>query len=115
MAERETPQLPLFSRPLGEQARDTAILRVDVNNPTLVGLALGAIRALLADGVLELTTDDVWRRLGDTVAGEPRAMGAAMRRAQAEGLIRPTARHVCSLRVACHRRPLRVWEVASRR
>ena len=59
------------------------------------------------------TTDDVWAYLG----GEPgdlthdtRALGGAMIKAKGLGLIRPTDRFVNSNRVACHRRPVRVWE-----
>ena len=56
------------------------------------------------------TTDDVWAVLGESGTHEPRAMGAIMRQAARNGWVRATDEYVRSSRVACHARPLRVWE-----
>lgn len=59
------------------------------------------------------TTDDVWAYLGNTkdeLTHDSRALGGAMKHSEKLGLIRPTDRFVNSTRVACHRRPIRVWE-----
>jgi hypothetical protein len=59
------------------------------------------------------TTDDIWQALEDQslpTPHEPRAMGAVLRHAAANGLIRATDTYRPSARVACHARPIRVWE-----
>jgi hypothetical protein len=54
--------------------------------------------------------DDAWRFLSASdVPAEPRAMGAVMRWAVAEGLIEPTKEYRLSDRVTAHRNPRRVW------
>jgi len=61
----------------------------------------------------EFTTDDVWSYFEDNkivLTHDGRALGGAMKRAEALGLIAPTDRFVSSDRPACHRRPVRVWE-----
>lgn len=94
-------------------ARDEAIERGWQNaSEKFRGYALQAI-VVLSETEDEFTTDDVWEYFGDneiTVAHDGRALGGAMRRAEGLGLIRPTDRFVSSDRVACHRRPVRVWE-----
>jgi len=90
------------------QARDTAIERVERGSGEWQVDALAAIRAVAA-AQPEVTTDDVWRALGRDPDVEGRAMGAAMRAAAKLGLVQRTDRTTKSLRVACHRRDLRVW------
>ena len=57
------------------------------------------------------TTDDVWAAMPADVRAEvePRAMGAIMRQAASEGVCVALGQWKPSTRVACHRRPLRVW------
>lgn len=89
--------------------RDKGIARVERGSGEWQVDAVAAIRKVAAEQA-ELTTDDVWRALGRDPDVEGRAMGAAMRTASRLGLIRRTDRTVRSLRVACHRRDLRLWE-----
>lgn len=59
------------------------------------------------------TTDDVWNLLHEIaypLPHEPRAMGAAMKRAQAAGVCTATDRTRVSHRPDCHARPVRVWQ-----
>lgn len=100
----------LFKSP--EQARDEAVARVDESHDGWIErYAMPAIReALNRHGFI--TTDDVWKEVGDVRPPEPRAMGAAMTRARRQGLIRPTSTYRKSKRAACHARPVRVWEDA---
>ena len=93
----------------GAKARDRAIDQVERGSGEWQVEALSAIRRVAAS-VPELTTDDVWRALGRDPEIEGRAMGAAMRHAAKLGLIERTDRTTRSLRVACHRRDLRVWK-----
>ena len=61
-----------------------------------------------------LTTDAVWALLekrGIAPPNEPRAIAAAMERAQKEGLIAPTMEHVKSSREVAHKRPIKIWRV----
>lgn len=92
----------------GAKARDRAIDQVERATGEWQVEALNAIRNV-ATSRPELTTDDVWRALGRDPEVEGRAMGAAMRHAAKLGLIERTDRTVRSMRVACHRRDLRVW------
>ncbi len=72
-------------------------------------------RARLAVGLLAgqretFTTDDVWARLdGHAATHERRAMGAIMRWAEREGLVRKTGGYVPSSRPECNGRPVAVW------
>jgi hypothetical protein len=68
------------------------------------------VRAV-AGRMTEFTTDDVWSEMGDETIIEGRAMGAAMRRARADGVCVPTQTYRPSDRPACHGRPVRVWQV----
>lgn len=59
------------------------------------------------------TTDEVWDGLWEILVPaphEPRAMGAALRQAVADGIIIATADYRPSARVAAHARPCRVWK-----
>jgi len=55
------------------------------------------------------TTDDIWPLLEGEYTHEHRAMGGVMRAASNASLCRITNQTAKSARVACHRRPLRVW------
>lgn len=92
-------------------ARDAALSDVAKGNDTTL-FAL-AIRAL-AKTEDTFTGDDVWAWLGDLAetVREPRALGAAMRSAQVQGLIAPTDKFVSSTRPARHAGPVRVWQSA---
>ena len=100
--------LDLQNERAGAKARDRAIEQVERGSGEWQVDAVAAIRKVAA-ALPELTTDDVWRALGRDPDIEGRAMGAAMRQASKLGLIERTDRTVRSLRVACHRRDLRVW------
>ena len=96
--------------PLAEAARDTALARVQLANEDWVDHAVETVRWLAKQGQ-PFTTDDVWAHVTYRPA-EPRAMGAAMRVASSIGIARATGRYVKSKRVACHARPVMVWERA---
>jgi hypothetical protein len=94
-----------------QRAREEAITRVDTNADTAwMARALDIIRdiATMQD---RFTTDDVWEAMHphDEATHEPRAMGAAMRRAAKLGYVAPTPDYRPSSRPACHARPVRVW------
>jgi len=93
----------------GALARDLGIARVEAATEEWQEHAVATIRVLAGERS-KLTTDDVWERLGRDAELEGRAMGAAMRTAAKLGYIRRTDRTTKSVRVACHRRDLRVWE-----
>jgi len=96
-----------------ESARDEAIAQVEANaDREWKTAALNAVRWLAANRV-EFTSDDVWRLLPHQSAAtthEPRALGAVMRKAARDGLVRKTDRVVNSTRVECHARPVAVWQ-----
>ncbi|CAB4124033.1 hypothetical protein UFOVP45_108 [uncultured Caudovirales phage] len=77
-------------------------------NPEWLAEALDAVERL-AGIHAEFTTDAVWAVL-KTSTPEKRAMGAVMRTATHRGIIAPTESFTPSLRIASHRRPLRVWK-----
>ncbi len=96
---------------LGDLLKEVAIARVATAHSKWVDVAMVAVR-IIAERRGEFTTDAVWHvleRAGIVTAIEPRAMGAAMRRASREGVCVPTPRTSKSVRPACHRRPLQVW------
>lgn len=103
--------MTLFDPEEGTRRRDEAIARaeqhavVDWNDEVDRAILRVARRRDL------FTTDDIWQELLTAPAWthEPRAMGAAMRRAERAGWCSPTADWWLSKRPACHRRPLRVW------
>lgn len=58
------------------------------------------------------TTDDVWallEKVSIAATHEPRALGAVMRQAQREGLIRSTGTWQKTTRPQAHTRPCAVW------
>lgn len=93
--------------------RDEAIVRgANAADKKWMSAAESAIY-YLATTLDEFTTDDIWDHLDDaevTVPVETRALGGAMRRAQANGWIKPTDRFLNSERPSCHSRPVRVWQ-----
>lgn len=95
----------------GDLFRDEAIDRVEENaDQEWFKLAVWKTRAI-AKSCSTFTSDDVWSWMDifDYSTHDNRAMGAVMRRAQAEGWIEPTDRVVKSTRPVCHSRPIRVW------
>ena len=84
----------------------------DNANPDFIDEAMAVIEHL-ARVRAEFTTDDVWPLL-TTSTHEPRALGAVMRKAAKAGGIKRTDRVRKSSRVACHQRPIAVWESAWR-
>lgn len=105
-------QRNLFDAKASAEARDESIEKADrAARHDWAKAAEDAVRKL-ARRRAEFTTDDVWKLLeaytGPTTH-EPRALGAVMRRASGDGLIKATDRTALSTRVACHRRPVRVW------
>lgn len=99
-----------------EIARDEAIGRVQRSSDYWIPYALNAVRRIRqmrgAGGYF--TTDAVWAILngwGIAPPHEPRALGAAMRKAERLGLCAPTDRTQKSTRIDCHARPLRVWKL----
>jgi len=106
---------PLFNAAEARRVTDEAVERVGISaDQKLKEAARRAIFAV-ARSVSEFTTDEVWKRLADSVdedlltSAEPRFMGAVMRGCQKTGWIEPTGRYQKSARVACHGRPLLVW------
>lgn len=95
-----------------EEARDEAIDAVEANaDAEWLGLAVRAVRYIAKTNAY-FTTDDVWDVLetyGIKAPREPRAMAAAMRQAQAEGVIRATHDYRSSERTVSHARPKRLW------
>ena len=100
-------QASIFDAPAAERARDDAIEITAIANRPWVERALGAVKTLAAIGE-PFTTDDVWRMVGDA-PDERRAMGAVMRQAGRDRIVRSLNEWRLSERVECHRRPLRVW------
>lgn len=98
---------------IGEYLKSKSIDRVEISHGAWVQKALKAIK-WLCEHKSEFTTDHVWQVLTKVKVPEPkepRAMGAAMRRAQSMGLVVATDRTVKSTRPDCHRRPVTVWRV----
>lgn len=76
--------------------------------------AARAVRTLAAQRE-PFTTDDVWALLNATSTAtthEPRALGAVIRQAQRDELIRTTGEWRKSTRPECHTRPCAVWIAA---
>lgn len=89
--------------------REEAIRRVESNaDEKWKADAFQAVASIAREQSF-LTTDDVWGKVSGDGTHEPRAMGAIMRQAASAELIEATERYEQSGRVACHRRPLRVW------
>jgi hypothetical protein len=105
-------QRTLFDAALGEQERDHAIDRVEENADALwLAVAYNAVLDCARLHPWGFTTDDVWARIGGPPR-EPRAMGAVMRRAKADGVIVPLDEWRLTARASAHRRPCRVWRRA---
>jgi hypothetical protein len=94
-----------------QQARDEAIARVEANADQDWMIQATLVIELMSKVYDRFTTDDVWRELGrrDLTVREPRAIGAAMKKAKGKGVIAPTGNYVPSARPESHCRPIRVW------
>lgn len=96
----------------GERQREEAISQVEAHAESgWLANAMSAIR-LVARSRERFTTDAVWAVLDTWKIPPPheeRALGAAMRNAQKNGVCQATDDWSLSVRAACHRRPLRVW------
>lgn len=93
--------------------RDEAIARGASAADKLWMRGVEAAIYYLATTLDEFTTDDIWDHMESmevTTPVETRSLGGAMRRAQAEGWIKPTDRFLNSERPSCHSRPVRVWQ-----
>lgn len=103
----------MFDAETAEKLLVEAVERVERNaSSEWLTLARDAI-LLIAQHRQTFTTDSVWAILARWNVEEPhesRAIGAAMRRAQSAGWCKPTEQVSHSIRPACHRRPLRVWQ-----
>lgn len=93
----------------GSQLREEAIKQVEENADALWVLQAESVVEFLAERRRYFTTDDVWDLLIESPR-EPRAMGAVMRRAQADGLITPTDKWQMTRRASSHSRPIRIWK-----
>lgn len=90
-----------------DEARDAALARTAGAAPgTWIADARNII-GLLASSGREFSSDEVWSMLRHPP--EPRALGAVMRQAAADGLIRGTGRTRPSTRPDCHARPVAIW------
>jgi len=67
-----------------------------------------AVAAMEAEFTAGFVRDFATER-GFTEAPEPRAWGAVLKRAHAEGKIEPTSRFICTGRLKSHGRPERIW------
>lgn len=93
---------------LALDAADEAVVQVDEHAPdSWIDRALQAVRDVAIRHQF-FTTDAVWDKLGRDI-GEPRAMGAVMRRAQKQGVCEATQRYQASHRTERHGGPMRVW------
>lgn len=92
------------------EARDEALRRVaSATDPSWATNIENIILGLATD---TFTTDDVWQAASDAnldMPHEPRALGAILHRLARQQMIVATDRYIPSQRVACHRRPIRVW------
>ena len=101
----------LFDPAEGARRRDEAMNRVTLNNQEWVLRAMEAA-TIAARNNDTITSDDVWRALDLLQIGPPtnkKAMCGVMKGAAASGWIKWTKEYRSSERVACHRRPVRVW------
>lgn len=89
-------------------ARDRAIEKADRGaSPLWVEEALTAVKALARVEPV-LTSEDVADQL-ELSTPEPRALGAIMLTAQANGWIAPTERWTPARHAKAHKRPMREW------
>ena len=68
---------------------------------------LTAVAIDLAKSGLPFTTDDIWAKA--QVTGEPRMIGAVIRKLALSGWIRGTGRYVPTIRPEAHKRPIKEW------
>ena len=94
----------------GGAARNAAVAQVGGAYQSWVARRLAFIKSLPSGR--EFSTDQVWLAApaADHKISEPRAMGAVMMLAQAEGLISPTGEYEKSARPQCHARPVAIWQ-----
>jgi hypothetical protein len=112
-------QLKVIASSLPSRAtleEDEAVERVTRHaEPEWLLSAASAIYVLSETGEGAFSTDDVWKLLEQwdvEPPHEPRAMGGAIKTAQAAGKIRATGAYVRSERPGCHGRPVMVWRKA---
>lgn len=89
------------------KARDEGLERVAAGHSSWCDEAYRAV-VLVAGQRDEFIVDDVWSYVDEPK--EPRAMGAVMRQAVADGVIAPTETYRPSARRTAHRNPRRVWK-----
>ena len=93
---------------IANAARDTAIQRAeDGAENDEKALALDAVRQCARE--LEYFTTEEAKEICPVEFNEPRAWGAVMKRAHAQGICEPTAQFKTSGERRCHRRPMRIW------
>ena len=94
------------------EAKEQAIAQVATSTDPKWFAECYRIVVATATNTNDFTTDDIWQALADAqlpTPHEPRAIGAVLRHAAANNVIRPTNQYRPSQRVACHARPIRVW------
>ncbi len=97
------------------EAKNQAIATVTNNADQTWLTSCYSVIVQIATTTDTFTTDDIWQALENAALPtphEPRAIGAVLRQAAADGLICPTDTYQPSARVACHARPIRVWRRA---
>jgi len=107
------PTQPSFFDPVeGKRLREDGIARAEDHAVPDWNVEVDKAILRIARRRPLFTTDDVWAEIAPipTLTHEPRAMGAAMRRAQRAGWCKPTDEHWLTKRALAHRRPLRVWQ-----
>ena len=101
----------LFDKKLSEQKRDQSIDLVEKGADSQWKKEVETAIQKIVRIRETFTTDDVWAAMPEGIRDdvEPRAMGAMMRNAAKSGLCVALSQWKPSVRVCCHRRPLRVW------
>ena len=106
-------QSRLFDAQAAEAALNDAVERVErATDAEWLKAAQAALR-LVAEHRETFTTDAlhaILARWGIDAPREPRALGAIMRWGKSQGICQPTHMTSRCIRVACHRRDLRVWK-----
>jgi hypothetical protein len=106
-------QMNLLDIIAATEAKNQAIATVATNADQTWLTACYNVIVQIATTTDTFTTDTIWQALENAALPtphEPRAIGAVLRQAAANGLIRATDTYRPSARVACHARPIRVWE-----
>lgn len=83
---------------------DSLLARVEHAHQAWCDAVLALIAAMPTGR--EFTTDDLWRDVA--APAEPRAMGAVLKQASRQGLVRGDG-YRKSTRAECNRRPVAVW------